>query len=390
MGTKGNRPVSPAKEAPRSPLRTPAKATDVSDMSDFRRTPSPDNTAAGHKTFSGRPSLTPVGQKKKISIIPMSHLPPRGRSIAPKAPERAPVWKKALLVLILSALVGTGLLMLNRPGAPRIPLCNTDGSPHVPDSVCAPCPRLGVCARGSLTSCAEHYIVHGDRCVRDEAKFVSAVAMVDSIAHRLVSLKGQKDCGEDLADTVYPEQLRVWLRMEYQHLSEDQFRSAFELAINGEKDGVVLPKYVITTPLGLMRSSFGHKTLSCRAREFAQEWLITLIIVGIVLGYLSLKFVTWNRRRNVTKRLVKTIEENTKYLDGRVQGVSVLDLRDSGMPLHHLDDKAARKLMTTLLKSHPDVQSGEEIARAGETVYWSAHRLRAEQAAQMRSPTSQR
>ena len=223
-------------------------------------------------------------------------------------------------------------------------------------------------------------MARGDQCVRDEAKFVNAVAMTEAITNRLVKLKGQKDCGEDVSETVYPEQLKLQLRMEFKQLTEDQFRAAFDLAINGEKDGVVLPRYIITTPLGLMRSTYGRKTLSCRAREFVREWALTIVALLCVAAYASLKFLTWKRKRDLTKSLVKAIEDNTFYNDGRVQGLSVLDLRDQGMPLRHQDDKTARRTMTLLLKGYPDIQSGEEINRAGEVVYWSAHKLRAEQA----------
>jgi hypothetical protein len=210
---------------------------------------------------------------------------------------------------------------------------------------------------------------------------VNAVAMVDSIAARLINLKGQKDCGDDVSDTVYPEQLRVMLRMEFKHLSDEQFRSAFELALNGDKDGVVLPKYIVTTPLGLLRSSFGRKSISCQAREFLQEWLLVILVVMVTNLYIVLKIANWRRKRGLTRRLVEVIESNTKYRDGRMQGLSVLDLRDKDMPLHGMDDKTARRTLTALLRTHPDIQSGEELSRAGETVYWSAHRLRAEQSA---------
>ena len=224
--------------------------------------------------------------------------------------------------------------------------------------------------------------------MRDEAKFVTAVAMIDSISARLVTLKGQKDCGEDVSETVYPEQLRVYLRMEFKHLSDEQFRSAFDLALNGEKDGVVLPKHIVTTPLGLMRSSFGRKSLSCQVREFVQEWIITIVLVALTSTYLGVKLSVLRNKRNLSRSLVATIEANTMYRDGRVQGVSVLDLRDKGMPLNHLDDKTARRTLANLLKKHPDIQSGEELSRAGETVYWSAHRLRAEQTAQLNKPVN--
>ncbi len=224
--------------------------------------------------------------------------------------------------------------------------------------------------------------------MRDEAKFVNAVAMIDSISARLVTLKGQKDCGEDVSETVYPEQLRMYLRMEFKHLSDDQFRSAFDLALNGEKDGVILPKHIVTTPLGLMRSSFGRKSVSCQVREFVQEWIVTIVLLVITSTYLGIKLSVWRGKRNLSRNLVSTIEASTMYRDGRVQGVSVLDLRDNGMPLHHMDDKTARRTLANLLKKHSDIQSGEELSRAGETVYWSAHRLRAEQAAQMKTPVN--
>lgn len=84
-------------------------------------------------------------------------------------------------------------------------------------------------------------MIRGDLCVRDEAKFMNAISIVDAISSRLVSLKGQKECGEEVADSVYPEQLRLWLRSDFSRLSDEQYRSAFDLAINGEKQGIVLP-----------------------------------------------------------------------------------------------------------------------------------------------------
>ena len=260
-----------------------------------------------------------------------------------------------------------------------MPLCNTDGSPAIPNTACAPCPKIGECANGFLTSCAEHYVVHGDQCVRDEAKFVNAAAMVDSLSARLAQLKGQKECGEEVSETVYPEQLRVMLRVEFKHLSDEQFRSAFDLALNGEREGVVLPKYIVTTPLGLMRSSYGRKSVSCQVREWLQEWLLTILVIAVTVAYLTIKLTAWNKKRNMTKGPLSSIEKNTKYRDGKVEGLSVLDLRDKDMPLHHLDDKAARRAMAILLKAYPDIQCGDDLSRAGETIYWSAHRLRAEQ-----------
>jgi hypothetical protein len=218
--------------------------------------------------------------------------------------------------------------------------------------------------------------------VRDEAKFFNAVAMVEALAARLVSLKGQKDCGDEVSDTVYPEQLRVMLRVDFKRLSDDQFRSAFELALNGGRDDVVLPNYIVTTPLGLMRSSYGRKSITCQVREWVQEWLLTILVLSVTIAYSTVKLTVWKKKRNMTKSLLHAIETNTKYRDGRVQGLSVLDLRDKDMALHHLDDKAARKAMATLLKAYPDVQCGEDVSRAGETIYWSSHRLRAEQASQ--------
>lgn len=223
--------------------------------------------------------------------------------------------------------------------------------------------------------------MHGDQCVRDEAKFVNAVAMTDSIANRLVTLKGMKDCGEDVSDTVFPEQLKLQLRMEFKQLSDEQFRSAFDLAVNGEKEGVLVPSYIQTTPLGLMRSSYGRKSMSCRAREFVYDWWLTILLTLVIISYAWAKIMAFKRKRHMTRSLVSAIESNTKLLEGRIQGLSVLDLRDFGMPLHQMDDKTARKTMNLLLKSYPDIQCGEDISRAGEIVYWSSHRVRAEQAA---------
>jgi hypothetical protein len=206
-----------------------------------------------------------------------------------------------------------------------------------------------------------------------------AMAMVDSITSRLVLLKGQKDCGEDVSESLYPEQLRMSLRMEFKHLSDDAFRAAFDLAINGEKDGVEKPVHIITTPLGLLKSTIGKKSLTCQAREFFYKYIAWIVAVSVVVLMFGSRFIRWKRNRDLTRTLLTTIETNTHYHDGRVQGLSVLDLRDKGMPLHHFDDRKSRQIMTTLLKKFPDIQSAEEIHRAGEIVYWSSHRVRAEQ-----------
>ena len=364
---------------------TPAFQLSSNNIQDFRRTPSPESKSAKGKTFSGRPLRATGGTARKISIAPLSTLPPRPKSFGQKPTEERRQWSLILAIIVTLCALILGWLKVGPTGSPRIPLCNTDGSPHAPNISCAPCPTLGKCANGFLTSCAEHYVAHGDHCVRDEAKFVNAMGMVDSIVARLISLKGQKDCGEEVSDTVYPEQLRVMLRAEFNHLPEEQFRAAFDLALNGEKDGVVLPKHIITTPLGLMRSSYGKKNISCQVGEFMHDWLLTIIVFTLTTGYLGIKLSLWRKKRGLIQRLVSVIEEHTQYRDGRVDGLSVLDLRDKEMPLHHLDDKAARKTMHALLKSYPDIQSGEELSRAGETVYWSAHKLRAEQAAHLKA-----
>jgi hypothetical protein len=196
-----------------------------------------------------------------------------------------------------------------------------------------------------------------------------------------------KDCGEEVSDTVYPEQLRLMLRMEYKHLTDEQFRSAFELALNGEKDGVVLPSYIVTTPLGLIRSTFGRKSFSCRANEFIYEWWLTVTVVFLTGFYLTAKATAYSRKRSLTKRLLAAIEQNTHTTDGRIQGMSVLDLRDSGMPLYGVDDKSARKILSALMKSHQDIQGSPDVQRAGEFIYYSGQRARADLAAQAKGST---
>jgi hypothetical protein len=189
-------------------------------------------------------------------------------------------------------------------------------------------------------------------------------------------LKGQKECGEDVAEAVYPEQLRLWLRMDFMRLSDDEYTAAFDLALNGEKEGVTLPKHVALTQMGLMRSSFGEKSLSCRTREFLDEWLWTMILISGSSLYFGWKIRTWQKKRRLLAGLLKLIEESTLLSDGRVQGLSVTDLRDKGMPLENLDDRSARKHMNLILKAHPDIQSSEDMTRGGEMVFWSAQRLR--------------
>lgn len=332
--------------------------------------------AVEKKSFSGRPSLgTP---SRKISIGPMTALPPRATSKS--APQTAGGKKPIVLVGILLTVVTAAVAWyISSSSVLRVALCNTDGSKPSVNATCVPCPRLGECMHGSLVSCAEHYMIRGDQCVRDEKKFVNAHAMLDSIVNRLVLLKGQKDCGDDVAETLYPEQLRMSLRIEFKHLSDEAFRAAFDLAIHGEKDGVLKPPHIVTTPLGLLKSTLGKKSLTCRMREFIYKYIITLVIAVLVLATFGSKMFVWKRKRDLTKMLLATIEDNTHYHEGRVQGLSVLDLRDKGMPLHHMDDKLARQTMTNLLKKYPDIQCAEEIHRAGEVVYWSSHRVRAEQ-----------
>jgi hypothetical protein len=205
------------------------------------------------------------------------------------------------------------------------------------------------------------------------------MSMVDSITNRLVVLKGQKDCGDEVAESLYPEQLRMSLRMEFKNLSDEAFRAAFDLAIHGDKDGVQKPAHIVTTPLGLLKSTIGKKSITCQAREFVSKYLFLLIAAGIFAVMFGTRFFRWKRNRDLTKWLIATIENNTHYHDGRVQGLSVLDLRDKGMPLHDFDDKKSRQIMGGLLKKFPDIQCAEEIHRAGEIVYWSSHRVRAEQ-----------
>ena len=355
----------------------------VVDLTDSPRSVSP---PAEKKSFSGRPSLgTPT---RKISIGPMTALPPRPSSKVTVPAPRKSLWSRVVVVSVVIALV-TGILAWSMSvSTPRTPLCNTDGSKPYTNQTCLPCPKLGQCMHGALMACPDHHIIRGDQCMRDEKKFVNAHAMLDSITYRLVGLKGQKDCGDDVAETLYPEQLRMSLRMEFKHLSDEAFRAAFDLAIHGEKDGVIKPSHIVTTPLGLLKSTVGRKSITCRIREFIYKYIITLVIAVLVFATFGSKIFVWRRKRNLTKSLIATIEDNTHYHDGRVQGLSVLDLRDKGMPLSHLDDKEARRTMTALLKKYPDLQCAEEIHRAGEVVYWSSHRVRAEQSRERTHPIS--
>lgn len=227
-----------------------------------------------------------------------------------------------------------------------------------------------------------HYIVHGQSdCIRDEHKFVSAAQMLDSIATRLAVLRGRKECGESsVEDSVYPEEFRSELRSaEFKSLSDESFRAAFDLAIDGESEGVSIPPSILVTPMGLVRSKTAKKSLSCRLAETTAEYGLTVLIATILAAFLGMKISRWNKQRVLMRDLIRTIECHTQVIDERVQGMSVLDLRDQGMPLHHLDDRSARAVMATVVRAYPDIQSGEEISRAGEVVYWSAHRLRAEQ-----------
>jgi len=276
-------------------------------------------------------------------------------------------------------LVAIGAYWFMSTSRPRTALCNTDGSPTVPHGTCAPCPQFAECANGFIVSCPEHHVIRGDQCIRDEAKFVNAMSMVDSIGNRLVVLKGQKECGEETSDALYPEQLRMSLRMEFKNLSDEAFRAAFDLAIHGEKDGVLKPSHVVTTPLGLLKSTIGRKSVACRTREFIYKYIVFILVIAVLVVLFGSKFLKWKRERDLTRNLLATIEDNTHFHDNRVQGLSVLDLRDKGMPLHHMDDKRARQAMSALLKKFPDIQCAEEIHRAGEVVYWSSHRVRAEQ-----------
>lgn len=381
IGTKGHKSPS-ITIIPNLGMRSPpGKKADDSEPLRFDRTPSP--VAKSSKTFSGRPSLVGQSNSRKISIVPMSTLPPRRKSVAMKS-ELPPstlsrIISRVSVLLAIAALSTTVLYILNASNAPRVPLCNTDGTAHVAKSLCSPCPKLGKCSNGYITTCPEHHVIRGDSCVRDEAKFVNAMAIVDTISTRMARLKGQKECGEDVSDSVYPEQLRLWLRMEFPSLSDEQYRAAFDLAINGEKEGIVMPKHVVVTQLGLIRSSFGVKSLGCRAKEVLSEWLWTLLILGISTLYFGLKLRSYIRKNRLTKSLVNSIEENTLYREGHMQGLTVTDLRDKGMPLEHMDDRSARKQMNLILKSFPDIQSGEDMNRGGEMVFWSAQKLRAQQ-----------
>jgi hypothetical protein len=374
LGGKSVRRETPSPEpAARRSSRGAKKA--VVDLTDSPRSVSP---PVEKKSFSGRPSLgTPT---RKISIGPMTALPPRPSSKVTVPTSRKSWLGRVVLLSAVIALVGGLVTWYMSVSIPRTPLCNTDGSRPYTNQTCLPCPKLGQCMHGSLIACPEHHIIRGDQCMRDEKKFVNAHAMLDSIANRLVVLKGQKDCGDDVAETLYPEQLRMSLRMEFKHLSDEAFRAAFDLAIHGEKDGVIKPSNIVTTPLGLLKSTVGRKSITCRIREFIYKYFITLVIAVLIFVTFGSKIFVWRRKRNLTKTLIATIEDNTHYHDGRVQGLSVLDLRDKGMPLNHLDDKDARRTMTALLKKYPDIQCAEEIHRAGEVVYWSSHRVRAEQA----------
>jgi len=374
-GKAVSRPETPSPEPTSRRSSSRGTKKPVVDLTESPRSVSP---LAEKKSFSGRPSLgTP---SRKISIGPMTAMPPRSssRTVTP-VPGTSSAKKSLMVIGIVLVLVAAGLGWYMSNAIPRVALCNTDGSKPSANTTCVPCPKLGECMHGSLVSCAEHHIVRGDQCVRDEKKFVNAHAMLDSIVNRLVLLKGQKDCGDDVAETLYPEQLRMSLRMEFKHLSDEAFRAAFDLAIHGEKDGVLKPPHIVTTPLGLLKSTLGKKSIICRVREFIYKYIITLVIAILSFVTFGSKMFVWKRKRDLTKTLLATIEDNTHYHEGRVQGLSVLDLRDKGMPLHHMDDKQARQTMTALLKKYPDIQCAEEIHRAGEVVYWSSHRVRAEQ-----------
>jgi hypothetical protein len=338
--------------------------------------------------FKSRISLSgPATPQKKISVAPMMTLPPRPKSLArPPVEQSSSVPMKLLFGVVSVLVVVVAFKFVSSSATVRVPLCNNDGSSHSVNTTCTPCPPHGYCSNGVLSTCDIHYIVRGSDCIKDEQKFLTAVSMLDSISSRLQVLRGRKECGEPVEDSMYPEEFRVELRPEFRALSEDSFRAAFDLAIHGGSDGIHLPLDVIRTPLGLIRSTIAKKSLSCRSKEWFAEYGLTVLFAIALISFLSFKVTQWNVKRTMIRDLVRTIECNTHVLDERVQGMSVLDLRDKGMPLHHLDDRAARIFMAGILRTHPDIQSGEEISRAGEVVYWSAHRLRAEQARALMPP----
>ena len=355
-----------------------------------KRTPSPDHVV-GRKSFSGHQSLSsPAIGRKKISVTPMATMPPRPKSFTSRDSDSIPhasTMKSRVVILIFALVTAMGATYLFTTSAPRVPLCNTNGSPHRANTTCIPCPQLGTCLGGALKSCSEHFVVHGDQCVRDEAKFVNAMAIIDSMVDFLSYLRGRKDCGEiEVVDSLTKEQIRVSLRAEFRSLSDTAYTSAFDLAFNGtKKEGLSIPPYIVTTPLGLFRSQFPNKSVTCKVKQFFRKWIWTIIISLASAVYVLVKVLKWKGKRDLTTGLLRAIENNTHYHDGRVQGLSVLDLRDTGMPLHGMEDKEARKVLNGLVKTHPDIQSGEEIHRAGETVYWSTFRLRAEQSVNSRS-----
>ena len=155
IGTKGHKSPSITIlrniDAKSPPLK---KAAEVSGAEDFRRTPSPVGRAG--KTFSGRPSLAGQSSSRKISIVPMATLPPpRRKSLtAVKSESSRYIWAKRSLVFLLIVSISIAIYIFTASSAPRVPLCNTDGTPpHTARSFCAPCPKLGKCSNGFLTAC---------------------------------------------------------------------------------------------------------------------------------------------------------------------------------------------------------------------------------------------
>lgn len=88
------------------------------------------------------------------------------------------------------------------------------------------------------------------------------------------------------------------------------------------------------------------------------------------------KLRKWSQKKALIKSIVNCIQDNTMYVDGRVQGLTVTDLRDEGMPLKKLDEQSARIQMNSILKAYPDIQCGEDMTRGGEMVFWSAQKIR--------------
>jgi Man1-Src1p-C-terminal domain len=222
---------------------------------------------------------------------------------------------------------------------------------------CRPCPEHGTCEDGGLV-CAMGYRRVDGRCVEDHEVSLYAEHLAGLASRELRGLKGRKECGEEVEDTISKVELRDFLEPDVAIASPDgtkksrnrrrerfdpnKFSAAYVKAMGLLRESSA--DNDAESAFGVVYGSQGYSAviadypLRCVARQFAlRNWRV---FIGMIVAIGAYIYVIVRRRRrmarahdvletcNVARELL--LEQCTKYRDGDANDPFIIDtqLRD--------------------------------------------------------------